>query len=250
MREIRIHVDAPLAPDSELTLPPDAARHVARVLRLKAGQSLTLFNGRGGEYAATIVDVANREVRVQVDAHDPVERESPLVITLVQAVSRGKHMDYTLQKAVELGVQRIVPVLSEHGQVRLDDQRTQNKQTHWQGIIVAACEQSGRNRLPELQAPRSFRDWLATAVNGGGDGPVADRLLLDPLADQRLRVRPVPAGGVVLISGPEGGFSPAERDAALAAGCSGIGLGPRVLRTETAAPAAIMACQALWGDLG
>lgn len=248
MREIRIHVDALLAPNSELTLPPAAARHVARVLRLKAGQSLTLFNGRGGEYAATIVDVANREVRVQVGAHDPIERESPLAITLVQAVSRGKHMDYTLQKAVELGVQRIVPVLSEHGQVRLDDQRTQNKQTHWQGIIVSACEQSGRNRLPELLAPRPFRDWLASAAAGAWQ--TADLLLLDPLASQRLRARPVPAGGVVLVSGPEGGFSPAERDAALAAGCSGIGLGPRVLRTETAAPAAIMACQALWGDLG
>ncbi|MCS3904439.1 16S rRNA (uracil1498-N3)-methyltransferase [Methylohalomonas lacus] len=245
MREIRIHVDAPLVPDSELTLPPDAARHVARVLRLKAGQSLTLFNGRGGEYAATIVDVARREVRVQVDAHDPVERESPLAITLVQAVSRGKHMDYTLQKAVELGVQRIVPVLSEHGQVRLDDQRTQNKQSHWHGIIVSACEQSGRNRLPELQAPCPFDDWLAAAADTD-----ASRLLLEPLSDRRLRGLPTPTAGIVLVSGPEGGFSPAERDAALAAGCNGIGLGPRVLRTETAAPAAIMACQALWGDLG
>lgn len=243
MREIRIHVDAQLAADSELSLPAAAAHHVARVLRLQPGQPLTLFDGRGGEYAATIAAIAGREVQVQVSAHDPVERESPLAITLVQGVSRGKHMDYTLQKAVELGVSRIVPVLSERGQVRLDERRAASKQAHWQGIIAAACEQGGRNRLPALEVPLPFSDWLQQPDT------MQSRLLLDPAADRRFRDVPAPAGGVVLLSGPEGGFSPHELAAARHAGCLGISLGPRILRTETAAPAAITACQALWGDL-
>lgn len=243
MRDIRIHVDQPLTADSDLQLPADAAHHVARVLRLKPAQSLILFNGRGGQYRALIDSVNNREVRVRILEHESLERESPLAITLVQGVSRGKHMDYSLQKAVELGVTTIVPVLSAHGQVRLDEQRSRNKHDHWQGIVIAACEQCGRNRIPELLAPVAFADWLQQA------GSAAPRLLLDPLSDQRLRELPAPAGALVLVSGPEGGFSPAEREQALAAGCVGINLGPRVLRTETAAPAAIMACQALWGDL-
>lgn len=227
----------------EMVLPSAAAHHVARVLRLRTGQGLTLFNGRGGQYAARIAALAGREVRVQVEHHEPLERESPLAITLVQAVSRGRHMDYTLQKAVELGVQRIVPLLSEHGQVKLDHGRVHGRLRHWSGVIIAACEQCGRNRLPELQAPVDLDGWLAVA------DPALTRLLLDPLAGRRLCEMPAPGGRLALLAGPEGGFSPAEREAARAAGCIGIRLGPRVLRTETAAPAAITACQALWGDL-
>lgn len=245
MREIRIYVDLPLVAASEIALPPTPARHVARVLRLKPGQPLMLFNGRGGQYDATITTIRGREVRVEVGDHEAVERESPLAITLVQAVSRGRQMDYTLQKAVELGVNRIVPVLSEHGQVRLDDKRAETRHEHWRGIIVAACEQCGRNRLPELAMPLMFADWLAVSAS-----EPELRLLLDPVSQQSLRELAMPAGGVVILSGPEGGFSPAERDQALAAGCIGVGLGPRILRTETAAPAAVMACQALWGDIG
>ena len=244
MREIRIYVDGALSAHSEFLLPAGPAHHVARVLRLRAGSELVLFNGQGGQYPATVLSVSGREVRVSVGQHQAVERESPLDITLVQAVSRGKHMDYTLQKAVELGVKRIVPVLSEFGQVKLDAKRASGKLEHWTGIIIAACEQSGRNHLPTIEAPQRFRDWLQYLPGG------ALCLLLDPQSRQQLRQLTPPAQGVVFVSGPEGGFSPAERQAARQAGCIAIGLGPRVLRTETAAPAAITACQALWGDLG
>lgn len=244
MREIRIYIDLPLAVGSELTLPPAPAHHVARVLRLRAGQPLTLFNGHGGQYAATVQSVSGRDVRLSVGEHQAIDRESPLDITLVQAVSRGRHMDYTLQKAVELGVNRIVPVLSEFGQVRLEGKRLPGRLEHWRGVVIAACEQCGRNRLPAVDMPQPFSSWLETLPAG------LVRLLLDPQAGQPLRDLPVPAAGIVILSGPEGGFSPDERQAALQAGCHAIGLGPRVLRTETAAPAAITACQALWGDLG
>lgn len=244
MRDIRVYVDRPLTTNSEVSLPPSAAHHVARVLRLKPEQPLILFNGRGGQYRAVIDKVNHRTVQVRIGEHENIERESPLRITLVQGVSRGKHMDYTLQKAVELGVAAIVPVLSEQGQVRLAAGRAASKQDHWRGIVISACEQCGRNRVPELQPPLAFADWLSQSGN------TMPRLLLDPLAGRHLRELPAPAGQLLLISGPEGGFSTDEREQVLAVGCIGIGLGPRVLRTETAAPAAIMACQALWGDLG
>jgi len=244
MRDIRIYVDEPLASGAELTLPAQAAHHVARVLRLRAGQTLTLFNGDGGEYAAVIRSAGGRRVAVDIGEHRRVERESPLDITLVQAISRGRHMDYTLQKAVELGIRRVVPVFSDHGQVRLDDRRRQARLEHWHGVVIAACEQSGRDRLPVVEEPIRFGDWLGTIVEEQWC------LLLDPAADRRLRDLPAPGSGIALVAGPEGGFSEAEREAARQSGCIAIGLGPRVLRTETAAPAAITACQALWGDLG
>lgn len=245
MREIRVFVAQPLTTHSKIDLPDAAAHHVARVLRLKAGQPLTLFDGRGGQYAAVIGSVDGRRVQAEVGAHEAVERESPLQLTLVQAVSRGKRMDYTLQKAVELGVNRIVPLLSERCQVRLGTGgKIAAKLDHWRGIMIAACEQSGRNRLPEIDCPLSLAEWLA------GDGAHGLRLLLDPDAERGLRELPAPEADVSLLAGPEGGFSQAECEAAVAAGCVAVGLGPRVLRTETAAPAAITACQALWGDLG
>lgn len=245
MREIRIFVDQSLVADTAIELPGAAAHHVARVLRLKAGQSLTLFNGLGGQYHGVIERIDGRKVYVAVGVHEPLEREGPLAITLAQAISRGKRMDYTLQKAVELGVSHIVPLLTEHGQVRLDSgKQLESKMEHWRGIVIAACEQSGRNRLPVIDHPQVLGQWLTTAA--GKDL----RLLLDPTAGRRLRELSAPAAGLCLLAGPEGGFSPTERDAAVDAGYVPVGLGPRVLRTETAAPAAITACQALWGDLG
>ena len=244
MRQIRIYVDTPLAANSGLTLPPAAAHHVARVLRLKPGRALTLFNGRGGQYPATIESVDGKTVTVALSEHEAVDRESPLTITLVQAISRGRQMDYTLQKAVELGVNRIIPVMSDFGQVKTEAKRLPGKLEHWRGIVASACEQCGRNRLPELANPMALRDWLDTAQ------PEAPCLLLDTRGGRRLRELPVPEAAIQLIAGPEGGFSPAEYDSARAAGCISIDLGPRVLRTETAAPAALTACQALWGDLG
>jgi 16S rRNA (uracil1498-N3)-methyltransferase len=245
MREIRVFVDQPLEPHSESMLPEAAAHHVARVLRMKTGEPLILFDGRGGQYTAVIARIDGRRVRVDVGAHHAVERESPLRITLAQGISRGKRMDYTLQKAVELGVNRIVPLLTEHSQVRLEaGDKISSRLDHWRGIVIAACEQSGRNRLPEIDNPLDLMDWLA------GDSAGGTCLLLDPEAEQRLRDLPAPEEKISLLAGPEGGFSPGEREVALAAGCVAVGLGPRVLRTETAAPAAITACQSLWGDLG
>ena len=244
MREIRIYVDMPLSANSELILPPRPAHHVARVLRLKPGQALILFNGRGGEYPATIESINGKTVTVVLGEHEPVERESPLSITLVQAISRGRQMDYTLQKAVELGVNRIIPVMSEFGQVKIEDKRLPGKLEHWRGVVAAACEQCGRNRVPDLATPMSLPDCL------DNEQTAALRLLLDTRGGRHLRDLPTPEADVQLLAGPEGGFSPAECESARVAGCISIDLGPRVLRTETAAPAALTACQALWGDLG
>lgn len=244
MREVRIFVDAGLEPGTEFPLPVAAAHHITRVLRLKVGQPLTLFNGRGGQHAAVIKAVDRHDVRVTIGEYLELDRESPLAITLVQAISRGRNMDTTLQKAVELGVARIVPVLSERSQVRLDDRRLASKLEHWHGILIAACEQSGRNRVPELMAPEALLPWIRDR-----DQAVLC-LFLDPAADLSLHdLTPPVDNRLALLAGPEGGFSPEERRAALAAGCLDIRLGPRTLRTETAGLAAITACQVLWGDL-
>lgn len=238
----RLYIPSPLTVGAEVALPEPAARHAVQVLRLREGEAVTLFDGRGGEYAAQLTTIAKREVTATVIAHRDVERESPLDLTLAQCVSKGDRMDYTVQKAVELGVTRIVPLLSERTVVRLDAERWQKKREHWQGIIVGACEQCGRNRLPLLAPVQTLDTWLAA-----GDGL---RLLLDPMAGGGLRQRPPPPSVVSLLVGPEGGLSAAELDAARAAGCESLALGPRVLRTETAGVAALAAIQARWGDLG
>lgn len=239
----RIHVAVPLAVGAELGLPDDAARHVAQVLRMRVGEALTLFDGHGGEYAAVIVEAGRREVRVRIGDHHPVDRESRLDITLVQCVSKGDRMDYTIQKAVELGVTRIVPVLSERGVVKLDAERWDKKLEHWRGVAISACEQSGRTRLPPVAAVQKLDTWLATPAAG------ALRLVLSPTGSASLR-RLELSTEIALLVGPEGGLSDNEIAAARRAGCIGIGLGPRVLRTETAGVATLAALQLLWGDLG
>jgi len=239
----RIHVPAALAVGTTLDLPEDAARHVAQVLRMRAGETLTLFDGEAGECAATIVEASRREVRVRIDGQVAVDRESPLDITLVQCVSKGERMDYTIQKAVELGVTRIVPLLSERSVVRLDAERWDRKLEHWRGVMVSACEQSGRTRLPALAPVTRLDAWLAT--------PADDclRLVLAPTGAVSLKAL-APTARLALLIGPEGGLSDAELAAARRAGCTAIGLGPRVLRTETAGVAALAALQVLWGDVG
>lgn len=239
----RIHVPAVPAVGATLALADDAARHVAQVLRMRAGESLTLFDGVAGEAAATIVEAGRREVTVRIDRLDAVDRESALDITLVQCVSKGDRMDYTIQKAVELGVTRIVPVLSERSVVRLDAERWDKKLEHWRGVAVSACEQSGRTRLPEVAAVQKLDAWLATPAGE------ALRLVLAPTESVSLKTL-APAARLALLIGPEGGLSDAEVAAARRSGCIGIGLGPRVLRTETAGVAALAALQLLWGDLG
>jgi len=225
-----------------LSLPSAAAHHAARVLRLRAGDAVTLFNGQGGEYAARIVAIGKRDVEVEIGRHDPVERESLLAVTLVQSISSGERMDLTIQKAVELGVTRIVPVESARSVVRLDGERAAKRQQHWQQVAISACEQCGRNRIPEVRTISPLDAWLAAME--------ADTLrwILLPGADTALRDLPRPQKSVELLVGPEGGFTDDETGAARRAGYRPVRLGPRVLRTETAAPALLAALQALWGD--
>jgi len=229
-----------------LSLPAPQSHHVVHVLRMAAGGRLTLFNGDGAEYEAIVTRVAKGSVWTRVENAQPVNRESPLQVTLVQGIARGERMDYTVQKAVELGVARIEPVLTGRGVVRLDAARARQKASHWQAIAVGACEQCGRNRVPEIAPVMSFDQWLAHRRAGAHAAP---GLLLDPEAAQSLRALPAPAGAVTLLAGPEGGLTGSERRAALAGGFVGVRLGPRVLRTETAALAALAAMLTLWGDL-
>jgi len=237
----RIYVPLPLSSNTELTLPEAAARHVAQVLRMRAGEALTLFNGGGGEYDAVIETAERRVVSVRVGELRQIDRESTLAVTLAQCVSKGERMDYTIQKAVELGVTTIIPLLSARSVVKLDGERWEKKLEHWRGIAVSACEQSGRTRIPAVLVPQKLAHWLDAP-----DG--SPRLVLAPTAAVSLTAVPA-AAAVSLLVGPEGGLSDEEIAAALRSGCTAITLGPRVLRTETAGVAALAVLQALWGDL-
>ena len=243
MRLTRVYVDAALASDARLVLSGSAAGHLTRVLRLRPGAALTLFNGRGGEYAASIERMQGSKVTVAVGAHQPLERESPFPLTLAQGVSRGERMDLVVQKATELGASRLVPVLTERSIVRLDEERSERKSSHWRAIAVAACEQCGRNRLPEVTLPAPLGEFLRSS-------PSEDtRLLLSPEATQRIEDVPRPQRGATVLIGPEGGLSEEEQQSALAKGFVAVRLGPRVLRTETAAIAALTLLQREFGDL-
>jgi 16S rRNA (uracil1498-N3)-methyltransferase len=242
MSNPRFYVPVALTASAPLALPEAAAHHAAHVLRLRSGDGVTLFDGRGGEYAARIIAIGKRDVSVAIERHDPVERESPLPVTLVQALSSGERMDLTIQKAVELGVARIVPVESERSVVRLKGERAEKRVAHWQQVVISACEQCGRNRIPEVRMISPLAVWLAAEVTD------AQRWLLLPGADAALRDLPRPQKPIELLVGPEGGLTDAEVDAAQRAGYQPVRLGPRVLRTETAAPALLAALQALWGD--
>jgi 16S rRNA (uracil1498-N3)-methyltransferase len=242
MRLSRVFVDAPLARGARVTLTGSAAAHVSRVLRLRAGDALTLFNGTGGEFAATIEGAAKDAVAVAVGEARPVERESPLTLTLAQGISRGERMDLVVQKATELGVTTLAPLLTERSVVRLDAAQAVRKSEHWRAIARAACEQSGRNRPPQLLPPATLAQFL-------GAGGAATKLLLSPAAGLRLAEIPRPAGEVQVLIGPEGGLTGEEQSRAQAAGFLGVRLGPRVLRTETAALAALALLQREFGDL-
>ncbi|MBD8879074.1 16S rRNA (uracil(1498)-N(3))-methyltransferase [Rhodanobacter sp. 7MK24] len=243
MRTIRIHVDLPLTVGTEIALPAQAGEHVARVLRLVAGDPLTLFNGDGTDYAAAIRSVGKREVLVEVLDRQIVERESPLPLTLAQGVARGEKMDLIVQKATELGVVRIVPLLTERSEVKLDAARAEKRLAHWQAVAASACEQCGRAHLPEILPTQTLPAWLASL-----DGDAALRLALLPEATASARELRPGSNGALLVVGPEGGLG--ERDTALLrdAGFAGLRLGPRILRTETAGLAALAALQALHGD--
>ena len=237
----RIYCDIRLGPGAQFALPDDAANHVARALRLQHGDALMVFDGRGGEYHATILRIDHGHVDVKVGGFDAIERESPVVVNLVQGIPESDRMDWIIQKAVELGVVSIRPVVCDRSVVRLAGERAARREAHWQRVAVAAVEQCGRNRVPQVAAPVPFQSWSAPGPAG------ATRWLLAPGAPA-LASQPMPAGPVELLVGPEGGFSERENDLALSAGFRALSLGPRVLRTETAPLAALAAMNALWGD--
>jgi 16S rRNA (uracil1498-N3)-methyltransferase len=228
-------------PGACVDLPNDAAHHVSRVLRMREGEAIVLFNGSGGQYSGHIRRLSRDGVAVEAGAFDPVERESPLHITLLQAISAGDRMDLTLQKAVELGVAAIQPVMADRSVVRLKGDRSDSRRAHWQRVAEAACEQCGRNRIPPIAAAIEVDHYRAPKA--------ALKLLLAPAGTTSLRSCGASAEGpIVLAAGPEAGFSPREEAWLVSAGFSPVGLGPRVLRTETAGPAAIAALNALYGD--
>jgi len=237
----RFYVLLPLSPAARLELPEPVARHAVRVLRLGTGAGITLFDGRGGEYPATIEHIEKERVGVRLGNWLLRECESPLQITLIQAIQTGDKMEFTLQKAVELGVTAFYPVTSRRSVVRLSGDRAAKRVAHWQGVAAAACEQCGRNHVPIVGMLESIEQWLARPA------PDALRLMLVPEAQECLPPNP-PTRAVQLLVGAEGGLDPAEIAAAQSAGFVPIRLGPRILRTETAGPAALAAMQALWGD--
>jgi 16S rRNA (uracil1498-N3)-methyltransferase len=241
MRISRVYTNQALAPDQHVSLDGNTANYIARVLRQRAGNPLVVFNGDGFDYAAEITSVGKDKVDLNIHARLPAAGESELNITLVQAISRGERMDYSLQKATELGVSGFQPVISDRVEVKLDEKRLRKRMQHWQGVIISACEQSGRAVVPDLATPLGLGPWM------GNKGSAA-RYLLDPESDQALSQQLFDNNQVELLVGPEGGFTEGELTALARAGVLPVSLGPRVLRTETAGPAAIAILQALAGD--
>lgn len=242
MRVPRIYEPQPLSAGAVLTLGEDGANHVGRVLRMQTGQELMLFNGQGGQYPATILEVGKKQVQVQLAELDPSEVESPLHIHLGQVISRGDKMEFTIQKSVELGVTCITPLFSERCGVKLQGERLDKKVEQWQKIAISACEQCGRNRIPEIRPVMTLAQWLAEPT-------IELKLNLHPRAPFSLTTLPQPDAGIRLLIGPEGGLSSEEIQLAAEQGFVDMLLGPRVLRTETAAMTAITALQCRFGDL-
>jgi len=251
MRITRCYVPPPLQPQTQVMLPEATALHVVRVLRLRAGAELTVFDGRGGEYAAQILAITRDEVRIAVGSHRPIDRESLARIMLLQSLARGERMDLIVQKATELGVHTIVPVASQHSVVRLAGAAAARRIEHWRQVVVSACEQCGRNRIPSIRdvteaasacaaVPMQVRRYLLSADASESLATALRRDLSESTPEHR---------ELALLIGPEGGWSQGELEVAERVGFEPVGLGPRVLRTETAPLAALAIVQALCGDL-
>jgi len=237
----RVHTRQDLEPGLKVSIRDRAAHYLTRVLRITAGQTIVLFNGDGHDYVADVIRPGKSEVVLQVTSRLPAARESKLQLTVVQAISRGERMDQTLQKCTELGVQSFQPLFSERVEVRLRPEKLERRLQHWQAVVVSACEQSGRALVPEVCRPLDFGEWLYRAAP-------AFRLVLAPGAGRPLASMELP-DAVELAVGPEGGFSEVELDLMASNSVRFASLGPRILRTETAGPAAVAVLQALAGDL-
>jgi 16S rRNA (uracil1498-N3)-methyltransferase len=243
MTPSRFFVASSLTSGTQFTLENEPAHHALKVLRVKRGDTLILFNGNGGEYEARVVECKKKSVALDVLRFNEIERESPLKIMLAQAISAADRMDLTIRQAVELGVAEMQPLITQRSLTRLASNHTEKKIEHWQRVAIAACEQCGRNRIPRINAPKWLESWLAESHDGN-----VVRLLLSPRGKKSLRHLASPPGEIVLLTGPEAGFSEHEEAGAQAAGYVAIEMGPRILRTETAAAAALAAMQTLWGD--
>lgn len=242
MRISRIYTATSLVSGETIELDENAFNHAVRVLRLKQGDTLILFNGEGGEYEAELVEVQKKRASAIIGEFLHQDCESPLPIILGQCISRGDKMDYTIQKAVELGVTEIVPLFSERCGVKLNQERIEKRMHHWHGTIISACEQCGRNRIPKLHQATSLDEWQQK-LNA------SHKLVLDPTATDSIATLAKPEKDVVLLIGPEGGLTDQEIKTAIESGFTGIRLGPRTLRTETAGLTALSVIQQLWGDL-
>jgi 16S rRNA (uracil1498-N3)-methyltransferase len=240
MRITRIYTTQPLQLGAAVALDENAANHVARVLRLPVGAQIHLFNGHGGEYISRITSISKREVIVMLEQFIAQDISSALTIHLGQVISRGERMDYTLQKAVELGVTEITPLTSDFCNVKLQEERADKKMAHWQGVMTSACEQSGRTIVPTLHQPQPILTWIASAK-------AQHKLILEPAAENTIKSL-TPALEFALLIGGEGGLSDKEIQYATTHQFTGIKLGPRILRTETAGLAVIAALQAIFGD--
>jgi 16S rRNA (uracil1498-N3)-methyltransferase len=240
----RLFVSGALINGAELELDGDRARYLAKVLRVRVGDSIILFNGEGLQWPAIIAQVSKNTVGLELGEGFEAGSESPLKIHLVQGISRGDRMDFVVQKATELGVKRITPVLTEYGVVKFNPDRAEKRREHWQKIATGACEQSGRTRLPLIDTPMSLKNWF-----GGKPKKVGTELILRPHASLPLASIDLPETKVCVLIGPEGGFSDSEYGDAEVSGFEAVSLGPRILRTESAAIATLAVLQSLWGDL-
>lgn len=240
MRISRLYINSPLNTNQHIELDDDAAHYIRTVLRLKAEQSLVLFNGLGGEYLCQLSEVSRKTVRISIEKFVDRDVESPLIIRLGLGISRGDRMDWAVQKAVELGVNQITPLVTERCVIKFNDDKKQQRLQHWQNISQHASEQSGRTKVAELSSIQNLSDWC-----GQQSGL---KVFLDPYAKHALHELKPDLATVTLLSGPEGGFSKSERQCAQSAGFIPIRIGARILRTETAVLAALAAVQTLWGD--
>lgn len=244
MRIPRFYCPLELGLDQTLALPDTVFRHAIQVLRLQVGESLILFNGQGGEYLAELIDISKRTAKVVLQKFEPLKRESPLELTLVQALLKPDKMDFALQKAVELGISNLQPLLTQRSVVRTDKEKIEKRIEHWQAIAISACEQSGRTQIPRIHPPQTLKQYLAKLEAH------TNYLILAPGSCHDLRQVTAKHNKLAVLIGPEGGFSEEEVNSCLAAGMQSISLGERILRAETASTSVLAILQLLQGDLG